>query len=356
MRRHRTVRVLGVFVALAFLVGCELIVSSTVPDFRCTPDVPASCPTGMICERSTLQCIAGTSNGNEAGMKDVQTGDETGPVSTGQLGESCGTAQTCVTGLTCGTASILTAGIIKDATDAVCTKTCCTSADCADGFVCFGPGTGGNWCISSALAKRGDLGTKTPGASCSGNEECRSGVCDEGHCQDICCADKDCRAPTICRVKKLEVPDGGAHENWVCAEPEANANTAMGSSCSGAGLKCINDDCSGFPVRCRPPCCSSAECTNAEVPGNTKKFGFCSYGQFPATSAQTRWCFDAVDGGGGKDIGESCNGNGDCAERYCDKDTNTCAKVCCRDADCADGEACVPTATATPFLHCVKTR
>lgn len=354
LRPHR---VLGVSAALAFLVGCELIVSSTVPDFRCTPGDPTSCPPGMTCERGTLQCItgSGTEAGTSGGTKDAEPDDgEAGPATTGQVGEPCDSTQTCAAGFTCGTASILTAGIVKEAGDAFCTKTCCTSADCPDGFVCFGPGTGGNWCISSAKAKRGDLGAKTPGASCSGNEECRSGVCGDGHCQDICCSDKDCKSPTICRVKSIEVSGTGAHENWVCAVPEANANTAMGSSCSGAGLKCINDDCSGFPVRCRPPCCSSAECAAADVPGNTKKFAFCSYGQFPSTSAQTRWCFDVVDGGTGKAIGEDCNGNGDCAERFCDQDTRRCAKVCCRDSDCSDGEACVPSLTATPFLHCVK--
>lgn len=337
------------------LVGCELIVSSTVPDFHCTPGVAGACPENMFCDPGSLACVAGvaseggldggTDRDSPTGKEDADTGSKLAAI-----GQPCSTGAPCAAGLLCGTPNILTTSIVKT-TESICTRTCCTSGDCPDGFVCFGSGTGGNYCVAADRAKRtSGLGAKGPGATCTDNAQCRSGVCSDGHCLDLCCAEDDCTAGTTCRVKSIATPPP-ARENWVCALPEPGANLVVGAgSCGGSSGTCKNDNCAGFPLRCRPPCCSSAQC-----PGLASNLSFCSYGTFLTTSSSTKWCFDKL-ADAGAPVGSACNGNGDCAEKFCDQDTRVCGRVCCRDSDCAESEQCLPQSTGTPLLRCVKVR
>lgn len=334
------------------LIGCELIVSSSVPDFRCTPDVPGACPPNQVCDRASLSCVPA----NEAGLTDVVTSDrdvqgdddDAGDASKpAALGAHCDTTKTfCAAGLLCGSPGMLTAAIIPTAADSVCTSTCCTSADCPSGFVCFGPGTGGNYCISSQLAKRGTLGAKKPGEACTTNGECRSGVCANDKCLDLCCSVDDCFNNTTCRVKSISTPPP-ARENWVCADPEPGASLVDSSGCSGGGGTCKNDNCQGLPAVCRPTCCRHDECSYPN-----KSLSFCAYGRFPTTQSSTKWCFTDA-GPNGSPVGADCNGDTDCLQRFCDPDLKKCGTICCRDEDCAKDEQCSPTVSGQ-LLRCVK--
>lgn len=357
MRRIR--RAYAASVALAIgLIGCELIVSNSVPDFRCTPGIAGACPPNQVCDPSSLACVPATDGSfadvNPTNDHDVGQGDDdddSGDASkVAQLGAHCDTKNPCAKGLLCGTSGMLTTAIIATSTDSICTKSCCTSSDCDDGYVCFGPGSGGNYCISGQLAKRGTLGTKKPGEACTGNGECRSGVCADDKCLDLCCIHgpthaNDCVNNTVCRVKSISTPPP-ARENWVCASPEPGASLVDTSGCSGTSATCKNDNCQGVPVVCRPTCCRNEDCAYTG-----KSLAYCAYGRFSSTQSWTKWCYQ--DSGAGALEGESCGNDFDCAGHYCDPDRFKCGRVCCQDSDCKPDEACLPN-SAQPFLRCVK--
>ncbi|MBX3229996.1 MAG: hypothetical protein KIT84_25820 [Labilithrix sp.] len=334
------------------LFGCQLIVSSAAPDFRCEPGFPGACPEGQTCEPTARVCVASVTT--EGGPSDVApdrdtggdgpAGDDDDAGGRAQLGEPCDNQRPCASTLLCGTSNLLTTAILASTTDAICTKTCCTSTDCGDGFVCFGAGTGGSYCVSAARAKREGLGTGAAGAECAAPSECRSGLCVDDHCLDTCCTAEHCTGETLCRVKSLAAPPP-ARENWVCALPEPGASLEAGTVCSGSTTRCMNDNCSGFPQKCRPTCCNSEQCAALHP-----SFTTCAYGEFTTTGSHTKWCFDSS---GTRPLGEACNGNGDCASRFCDPDQKKCAAVCCQDTDCTRGEVCRPAASGTPFLRCV---
>ena len=82
----------------------------------------------------------------------------------------------------------------------VCTKTCCTSKDCAGtvSLSCIHAG-GLRYCASYSG------GSKTLGASCAASSECKSGYCISpgSYCSDTCCSDFDCGAGFACRPASL---------------------------------------------------------------------------------------------------------------------------------------------------------
>jgi hypothetical protein len=354
-RRHARVR-RGLAIAAAgvvCLVGCQLIVSSDVPEFHCTTEDPSGCPTGLVCDLSAQLCVTSVSpidGGAEGGPEDGDATDagkrdaDSGPLRA-NVGEKCA-ARDCKAGLICGTSTILTTAIVPTSADAICTATCCTSRDCPTDFICFSTGTGGNYCVSAAVAMRSATGPKTPGEVCDGGTECRSGLCDNGRCLDSCCSEADCSPGTTCRVKSVAVPPP-SHETWACAPPGTGATTEIGNSCSGAVPKCKNDNCSGFPLKCRPPCCSASSC-GTEGPN----FGVCAYGTFLASNSDTKWCFDKLDSG--TSLGTTCSGDVDCNSRLCDPETKKCAAACCRDSDCPPEWACRPSPSGRPLLRCVE--
>lgn len=355
MKRNRLRRAFFASGMLALgLIGCELIVSSTAPDFRCTPGAAGACPEGQSCDPRSFVCVPSgavseTGPSETSTIKDGGTDGKIPIVEDGaaQLGERCDENIACSLGLLCGTSNTLTTTIVSSgSTGSFCTKTCCTSADCADGFVCFGAGTGGNYCVSAKLAQRETPGAKGPGETCGAGTDCRSGLCTEGHCTDTCCSDVECATGTVCRVKVVEVPPP-KRENWVCAPAEGDASLSAGKRCDGTFERCKNDNCTGLPVQCRPTCCNTQQCLAI-----SPTFRFCAYGEFTTTSSQTKWCFGDA-GAGPKGLGAECSGNLECAHRFCDPDTKRCGSVCCQDSDCADGGACRPVGTGTPFLRCV---
>ena len=89
-----------------------------------------------------------------------------------------------------------------------------------------------NECVSE-LPKNGNGGTKENGEECDVNDDCLSGVCEDGVCQEPSCtdgvknqgeSDVDCGGPCPpCRLGKDCVRDGdcisGHCDNGVCAEP-----------------------------------------------------------------------------------------------------------------------------------------
>jgi hypothetical protein len=111
--------------------------------------------------------------------------------------------------------------------------------------------------------------------------------------------------------------------------------------------RCKNDNCAGFPQKCRPPCCSSAQCAAL---GNN--FAICAYGKFLASNSDSKWCFEANVNGTAA-LGAACNGDLDCSSRLCDLETKKCAAACCEDSDCPAEMVCRPSPVGAPLLRCI---
>ncbi|MBK7582299.1 MAG: hypothetical protein IPI67_19095 [Myxococcales bacterium] len=94
-------------------------------------------------------------------------------------------------------------GLCLNTIPAVCSKTCCTSKDCA-GSVSLA-------CVqNSGIRFCGNYsgGTKLLGATCTDSTECKSGHClgptgGPYYCSDTCCSDFDCGAGFGCRPATL---------------------------------------------------------------------------------------------------------------------------------------------------------
>jgi hypothetical protein len=100
---------------------------------------------------------------------------------------------TCSLGSNCQSGLCLT-------TPGRCTKTCCTSKDCA--------GTTSLACIhyqGLRYCATYTGGTKLLGATCGANSECKSGYCvtPGSYCSDTCCSDFDCGSGFACRAASL---------------------------------------------------------------------------------------------------------------------------------------------------------
>jgi hypothetical protein len=354
MTRTRRRLTFAFSVATVLLVGCQLLVPSDVPDFKCASADPSACPSGMTCDTTAGRCVSSalTPEGGEeedvvvpSDAKDVK--DVDAPITAAELGADCTANGDCKSQI-CGTSTILTTTIIPGASKSICTQTCCTSGDCPTGFVCFGTGTGGNYCVPAVRAQRSTPGTKAPGAACVGSTDCRSGLCAGSplRCIDTCCTASDCTSPTTCRVKIINVPPPD-RETWTCAPAETTGTKDPPLAC-GSGTECKSDNCAGFPKKCRPSCCNATHCS---------AFGanaFCAYGTFLTTNADTKWCFDPPTAGAA--LGATCNGDIDCASRLCDPESKKCVTACCRDGDCAQGKVCRPSPTGAPLLRCVDPR
>ncbi len=347
----------GACVALA--VGCEVIVPGDVPDYTCGSVSASACPAGMACDVLSGRCVPASSATDDGG--DDGTAGDDGPEGGAEggegggpldLGQACRFDNDCKSKL-CGTSTILTTTFTQG-TGPICTQSCCTSADCPSAFICFNGGTGGGYCVPALKAQRTPpaSGGKTPGTSCLGPSECRSGLCTNGKCVDTCCLGSDCAAGTVCAVGSLAAPSP-AHDEWVCIPPVGTRNN--GTQCTDNNLCKVNNcvhhnhptTCPNCPV-CTPSCCSSADCaswaTIAAPSGGT-----CAYGS--SGTDNLKWCYP-VDTNRAP-LGTTCASAFDCQSSYCDPELRKCAAVCCKDSDCGIGQVCKPSATGTPFLRCV---
>lgn len=338
-------------------VGCSLIVSGDVPDFKCASAAPSACPGGMICNLDTGQCISGEGGAvdpveageGDAPVDDVRDGatdadaDASGPLA---LGSKCRVDSECKSRL-CGSSTILTTTITQS-TGPICTTPCCNSGECAPSFVCFNGGTGGGYCVPAPLAQRqpATAGGRQPGATCSANAECRSGLCTgtPRRCLDTCCTQGECAAGATCRLQEVAAP-GPSHVIWVCAAAESGATKQPGDQCADS-TECASDNCVGIGTGriCRPPCSNTASCKSVFPNGH------CLYGS--SGSDFFKFCFSLTVNSRSA-AGVTCNDDSTCQSDYCDGDLKKCANVCAKDTDCAASEACRPSAANTPYLRCV---
>jgi hypothetical protein len=324
------------------------------------------CPTGQTCtngECTTPKPVCTPQNCPAPNVCDPITG-ACGPPPTVDLGGACTSNTQCNSQL-CGDSSTL-GSTYTGAHGNVCTQTCCTSNDCPNNFVCFSPGTGGNYCVGAAtLPNRGGSGNGAPGASCSSQRDCRSGLCVNSKCMDTCCSDDQCTSGTACtlstasgaNVFQCAPPPGSAHQNDQCSRD---------SDCS-SGI-CYNYGDNTFPERhCLNVCCGSMNCGNVTI-----DIGFGQTAKYPAV------CYDitsqdvsslgnsvvpvciGVNSAGTAGLGAACKQNSDCRSDRCDQTTSKCTDVCCIDSDCAAAGSnwkCRPqTVGSGTYLRCQQVK
>jgi hypothetical protein len=338
----------------------------------CTPGAANACGLGMRCDAQTLHCLPEASPldatadvdakpaaalDSTPDSSDVVVGDapREGPIGDapeldvpevsadgpltchGDIGCGCSGASDCPTGICVNNVTLTPAlyaavGIPNDTN--VCTKPCCTSADCTSGTVCFGTGAGGNYCVPSKwIGRNGGVGTGVGGASCSAATDCYSGLCSMGKCADTCCStaqqSTECATGTVCRF----VPFPG--KATVDTHVTAWCGAAIGGTASGM-ICAVDNVCQSGKCdvgTCESACRTSTDCATRQA---------CSYGLAPTLPTNSDIIEGCMPVTGTTANGGSCTSNSDCLSAFCDG-TMHCADVCATDADCKMGLHCRPT-------------
>jgi hypothetical protein len=343
---------------LVIVAGCGLFVGDA-PVLQCVGTDPSTCPSGTACDPVTHFCI----RTQEASVPVVEAGDEKmivveastdapkeaeagGPA---DLGAKCRVDNDCKSHL-CASSTILTPTIAPTSSGPICTMPCCISTECPASFVCFNGGTGGGYCVSATVAERTPpaIGGKLGGSACTGNTDCRSGLCTGSplKCLDTCCMESDCNGTSTCRIATVSAP-GPTHDIWVCAPADPGATGLPGDACTDS-TECASDACIGISSGriCHPSCSNTASCTG--VLGFSS--GHCAYGT--SGTDHFKFCLPTTNLARSA-AGVACSDDSLCQSDYCDPELAKCANVCARDSDCGASEACRPSATGTPFLRCV---
>jgi hypothetical protein len=228
-----------------------------------------------------------------------------------------------------------------------CTTTCCTSADCPTGSVCFASGAGGSYCALPSWLGRAAPGGKIGGDSCSTGSDCRSGLCTNSTCTDTCCdfaaAGSECTGGRSCIFGAFPgLVSFDKHFAPLCAPVDGSGT--LGASCSQwsdcqAGLCYTNTGGVGSPF-CTVPCrgvndvCGSGATCQYDKENNDIYFACFQLGPAQTTSFGSS-CVDFVECDG-----EICSSN---------SSPNECTSVCVTDQDCrAPFPHCRPQ--STPFL------
>jgi hypothetical protein len=354
-------------VALCAAAACSFLVSDSLPaGYACLGDAAFACPGNQVCVASAMggqytcvdkcvvgsndcmpteicdptgRCIAATATvdagrtdsggiGSEGGVvPDAAPPDAGSPCST--TGCRCTTTPNCPTingtGLSCVDRTAVTGDIWDVWVDSgigagdgtgpgICVQPCCTSSDCwgdggvGGGFVCFGTGAGGNYCVPPEwLLDRSAIGTGGGGSACTDGTDCRSGLCNGGICADTCCSSHsqqfECATTSICRFNGFPGAGFDTHYTARCSPTTGGGNqpppAAGGTTCT------MNSDCrsnlcvtTGGSATCRDACRNSADCV-LPTTGMRSPTITCQYGQPPSSGTDIVASCGPVTNGGG---------------------------------------------------------
>ena len=372
--------------------ACEAIVSDAIPPFTCGAAAD-SCPAGEICattygtcvdrakacsfsgcganekcDEGAQTCVAQGAHGglvadanasdsadaadaigaNADGSDDRRADASRGtggtipndpPPTCRDIGCACVGPSGCASGI-CGDTLTLTQDATRAAGGNVCTSPCCTSTDCPLGAVCFGAGTGGNYCVRRELLGRSAArGEKAGGDACAASSDCRSGLCGaEGTCEDTCCSQSSpaCAPQSACVLAPFAGASFDTHLTFRCASRQAGgeykAECARATDCR--SRVCENGRC-GTPCRATSECGTGAACGNSAFKGAADLVATCEVSSASPPSP----------------LGAACTGDSTCASLDCNDSTHTCSDVCFSDTDCktAAGYKCRPTTFALQF-------
>lgn len=343
--------------ALATLLGgggCQALVGSEVPAFRCEGELDAGvCPEGHYCIGATCarceetdvcdgrdnDCDGVVDNGSDKDgdgftlcgrldpsgerLVDVDCDDNDPRVFPGAE-EICNGKDddcdglidngACPAGQTCAPK---TGECVDDAV--ACTETGCTAPAVCD------PGT--RRCIEPGAAKLGD--------PCKSDGECEPGrfcayapvlttdiVQQDGLCTQPCCTSSDCPADFVC----FGGGSGGSYcvGKGVVGRPSVGAG-AGGTACT-QGAECRSGRCNAAG-RCEDTCCRPDHCQNGTVCRATSVTGIAG------KSAYVLGCERPE---GSASVGDNCTGilSDDCAQGVCHDQWRRCVVPCCGSRGC----------------------
>jgi hypothetical protein len=270
----------------------------------------------------------GSSGGAETGGTDSPS--QADGACTGGVTCPCTSDSNCASKLLCATSAMVGSALAQQAGGSFCTTTCCTSAECPTGSVCFATGAGGSYCVApSWLGRTGTGGTKLGGDSCSTGSDCWSGLCTGTTCIDTCCdfaaAGSECAGGRSCVFGKFP---GAAivDTNFAafCAPKPGSgglsASCTQSSGCQG-GLCYPNTDPPAGPAYCTMPCRLSDACGQGAS---------CEYDNLGANGIY----FACLELGSTETtpFGGACTDYLECAGDICN--ANQCTNVCVTDQDC----------------------
>jgi hypothetical protein len=241
----------------------------------------------------------------------------------------CANSQGCTEGF-CGDEVALSPALFAAAGNTnICTRPCCTSADCSGSTVCFATGAGGNYCVNPAWLGRGATGARVGGATCVHDGDCRSGLCSGGACADTCCSwnysPTQCTSGTSCVFGYFPGRGFDTHFAAYCtASTGMPYDTPCSDSSQCAGGLCYNDTQSSA---CTIPCESNADCMGDA----------CDWDQIG-----NDWVAHCYLANGNGDLGAPCSSPQNCMNDYCNPESQ-CTTTCFKDSDCqSNGWTCRP--------------
>jgi hypothetical protein len=378
-------------VPVVFSLGCEALLTADVPAYSCSGiAADVACAAGQVClsgscvemsavcellkcpiaqcDSRTATCDRGAVDGSIPSDADATTtppvdaadaadsaprADATSPPDAGPLADAdasvtcrgigcrCAGASDCDSAV-CGDVLTLTNDVVTLTNSNVCTKACCTSLDCDPGSVCFGAGTGGNYCLRPEVLGRDAPVTRgAPGSACTADTQCASSRCVTGLCADTCCsaAATECSGSTTCSMGTFPGKVAfDTHSTFSCVLSRATG--ASGDSCS-RNTDCRSNVCDlaagGFSTSCRSACRNSSECGTGYECHDVKL----------STSNNDLgiYCFPASRTGVKAALGATCGADTDCRSGTCDTQLKACTDACFSTADCAaaPGWRCRPT-------------
>lgn len=210
---------------------------------------------------------------------------------------------------------------------------CDSNGDCTAPEVClFDLSTGEGTCGTPT-------GTGQTGDACTTGADCQSGLCINGMCADPCSSESDCPAGYTCQPTQVPLTGGGTATIDVCV-PEVTV-CASDNDCTDPELCVVDRSGADVTLECGPavgPGALGDACANdAECASNLCIDGLCSAPCEVANDCATDGSFvceieSLTTGGGNADLTV-------CKPRPADQ--------CLSDADCAGGERCVASKTAT---------
>jgi hypothetical protein len=388
-----TLALLAASLPLVVALGCEALVTADVPAYSCANlAADVACGAGQVClsgacvemsavcellhcpiaqcDSKTATCDRGAVDGSlpdqpdatttptdatdSAPRPDVGTPDANPPpdavadadANTGPcrgLGCRCAGASDCDSAV-CGDVLTLTNDVYTALNNTnVCTKPCCTSLDCDVGTVCFGAGTGGNYCLRpDVLGRDLPVARAAAGTACTADSQCASSRCVAGLCADTCCsvAGAECGGGTFCALGKF--PGKAAfdsHYTFACVQSRAvglNGDAcARASDCRSA----LCEPSGGFSsASCRTACRNTTECGAGYAcndVGLSSLFSTNDVGVlcYPQARVAT------------KTLGTACAADSECRSGTCDPALKACTDACFANSDCAGvtGWRCRPT-------------
>ncbi len=297
----------------------EFCDAAAVPP-TCTPNDmtclnPAfACAEGLVCNPATATCVTPRPPGSP-----------------------CSFDAECDTSLCASVQALQLTSTHLGGANGICSRSCCTDAQCSAGERCWAPGTGARACVPESILAMGVHGV--PGfPSCAARRDCPSADCEVVRDDAYEVSD---RHFTTCQNSYSGLI--GCGFDCFLFDGTCIDGTCQRTLCLGPG-DCPTGICDGS-MECRIPCGTASDCGSG---------GACIHIRYRSAGAARddyiAACTSNVTGAGTD--AAACTADTECFDATCvdaagdpDPQPGTpmiCADACCSDATCLGGEQCRP--------------